>query len=69
MDRLAGRVALVTGAASGIGRATAMRLADEGATVIVADVQDGPGQQVAEQLAGTGGPPSYQHLDVSDEAA
>jgi NAD(P)-dependent dehydrogenase (short-subunit alcohol dehydrogenase family) len=46
-----------------------MRLADEGATVVVADVQDGPGQQVAEQLAGTGGPPSYQHLDVSDEAA
>jgi NAD(P)-dependent dehydrogenase (short-subunit alcohol dehydrogenase family) len=69
MDRLEGRVALVTGAASGIGQATAMRLADEGASVVVADVQDEPGELVAEQAGRVGGRATYQHLDVSDEAA
>ena len=47
MTRLEGRVALITGAASGIGRATAERLASEGATVVVTDVQDEAGWQAA----------------------
>ena len=67
MTRLQGRVALITGAASGIGRATADRLADEGATVVVTDVQDAAGEAAAE-LREAGGESLFVHLDVTDEA-
>lgn len=67
MKRLEGRVALVTGAASGIGRATAERLASEGATVVVTDVQDEAGEQAAAALRDGGGAASFLHLDVTDE--
>ncbi len=67
MERLQGRVALVTGAASGIGEAIARRLSSEGAAVLVTDVQDGPGTQVAKDLAADGGRASYCHLDVTSE--
>ena len=53
--------AVVTGAASGIGAATARRLAASGATVVCCDVADGPGEEVARQVGGR-----YAHLDVSD---
>ncbi|BAL89283.1 putative short-chain dehydrogenase [Actinoplanes missouriensis 431] len=69
MARFDGRTALVTGGASGIGRQTALRLAAEGATVVVADVQDGPGAEVAAAIEKTGGTALYLHLDVTDEAA
>ncbi len=65
MDRLAGRVALVTGAASGIGKATAIRLADEGASVLVTDVNDDTGQAVADAITEAGGNAAYAHLDVA----
>jgi NAD(P)-dependent dehydrogenase (short-subunit alcohol dehydrogenase family) len=67
MRRLEGRVALVTGAASGIGRATAERLASEGATVVVTDVQDEAGEQAAASIRDSGAAASFLHLDVADE--
>ncbi len=68
MERLTGRVALVTGAASGIGEAIARRLASEGAAVAVTDVQDSAGAAVAKQIVEQGGRASYLRLDVTSEA-
>ena len=67
MKRLQGRVAVVTGGASGIGKATAYRLADEGAKVVVTDIQDEPGQLVAKHLQELGHEAVYVHHDVSSE--
>ena len=67
MERLQGRVALVTGAAGGIGEATARRLASEGAAVLLTDVQDAAGSHVAKDIAAGGGRASYRHLDVTSE--
>lgn len=63
--RVAGKIALITGGASGIGRAAAERLAAEGATVIVTD-RDGPG--AAAVAAALGAPHAAATLDVTDEA-
>ncbi|MFZ5872552.1 MAG: SDR family NAD(P)-dependent oxidoreductase, partial [Actinomycetota bacterium] len=65
--RLDGRVALVTGAASGIGKATAIRLAEEGAAVVVTDIQDEAGQGVAKEIATAGGRAVFVHHDVTSE--
>jgi len=65
MQRLQGRVALVTGAGSGIGKATAERLAREGAAVVVTDVQDGSGTDVRDGIVAAGGAASFVHLDVT----
>lgn len=64
MTRFEGRTALVTGAASGIGRATVERLLADGATVVGTDVQDGP-----EPPAGTGDRYRFLDGDVRDEEA
>ncbi len=63
--RVAGKIALITGGASGIGRAAAERLAAEGATVIVTD-RDGPG--AAAVATALGAPHAAATLDVTDEA-
>jgi NAD(P)-dependent dehydrogenase (short-subunit alcohol dehydrogenase family) len=58
---ISGSVALVTGAASGIGAAVARQLAGAGATVVVADVQDDKGRALAEEIGG-----AFAHVDVTD---
>jgi len=64
-----GRTAIVTGGASGIGRATARRLADEGASVAVVDVDVDGGERVAEGIRADGGTARFIEADVSDERA
>jgi len=65
MDRLEGKVALVTGAARGMGQAEARLFASEGARVVVADVLDDEGAALAREI----GPSArFQHLDVTSEA-
>lgn len=53
--RVANKVAFVTGAASGIGKATALLLAKEGAAVVVADIAAETGQQVVDEISRNGG--------------
>jgi NAD(P)-dependent dehydrogenase (short-subunit alcohol dehydrogenase family) len=67
MQRLEGRVALVTGAASGIGHAIAVRLGNEGAAVVVTDIQDGPGERAAKGIRETGRQAVFVHHDVVSE--
>jgi len=65
MGELEGKVAVITGAASGIGRATARRFVEAGARVVIADIEDEPARQLAHDL---GAPASFLHTDVGDEA-
>jgi len=67
--RVSGKVAIVTGGASGIGRGCALRLAEEGATVVITDLQDELGGAVAAEIAAVGGRADYHHHDVTSEAA
>jgi NAD(P)-dependent dehydrogenase (short-subunit alcohol dehydrogenase family) len=65
--RLQGKVALITGGAHGMGAAEAKMFANEGARVVVADVRDGDGKTVVDQITGAGGQARYAHLDVTRE--
>jgi NAD(P)-dependent dehydrogenase (short-subunit alcohol dehydrogenase family) len=67
VKRFTDRVALVTGAASGIGRATALRLAEEGATLFCCDVQQEPLAEVAAELAAHGADVATAICDQSNE--
>jgi NAD(P)-dependent dehydrogenase (short-subunit alcohol dehydrogenase family) len=66
---LEGKIALVTGGSTGIGRATSIILGREGATVIIADVQDEEGANTVGLVRAAGGKAEYQHVDVGDFAA
>jgi NAD(P)-dependent dehydrogenase (short-subunit alcohol dehydrogenase family) len=66
--RLENKVAVITGAGSGIGRESALLFAREGARVVVADVNDEAGRAVVEELRAAGGEAVYVHADVSKGA-
>lgn len=63
-ERIAGKVAFVTGAASGLGEAIARRFVEEGAQVLLADIDDPAGERLAAEL---GAAASFVHLDVTQE--
>ena len=65
MNRFKGRVALVTGAAWGIGAATARRFAEEGASVIIADIDETAAERIAAELRGRGSDAQAVQCDVS----
>lgn len=67
--RVAGKVALVTGGAQGLGAATAMLLAREGASVVVTDIGDTRGEAVAKSICDGGGRALFVHHDVTSEKA
>ena len=68
MGRLDGKVALITGGASGMGMVASKLFAGEGAKIVLTDVADDAGEAVASEIAAGGGEAAYVHADVSDEA-
>ena len=68
MNRFEGRVALITGGGSGIGRATALRLAGESATVVVADISPETGRDTCDQIEAAGGRALFVRTDVTSAA-
>ena len=66
MNRLQNKIAVVTGGARGIGKATVEKFAAEGATVIIADFDDENGLKTANEISGNGGTVDFVKVDVSD---
>ncbi len=66
MSNFSGRVALVTGAASGMGRAIALAFAQAGASVVAADIDAGGGSETVTSITTAGGTSVFVHTDVSD---
>lgn len=69
MNRLLGKVAIVTGGAVGIGRACVERMAGEGAMVAIFDTQEPEGQALADEMSAEGSDVAFWRVDVSDEEA
>ncbi len=67
MGKLEGKVAVITGAASGLGRASAVRFAAEGAGVVAADLNSQGGELLVSEIAAAGGRAVYQRTDVTSE--
>ena len=67
--RLEGKSAIVTGAGNGIGRAIVKLFAQEGARVLVADIEDDAGSAVVDEINQMGGEAVFKHTDISDEAS
>ena len=67
MGRLDGKVALLTGGASGLGKATAQLMAAEGATVVLTDIQNVEGEKVASAIQEDGGACTFKSQDTTDE--
>jgi dihydroanticapsin dehydrogenase len=69
MQRFAGKVVVVTGGGSGIGRATCLRFAEEGASVAIAEIDEARGRETAEAIAKSGGKALFAPMDVADETS
>lgn len=67
MKRVQGKTAIVTGAALGLGRASALMLAREGARLVVTDLLEADGQKVCDEIAAEGGQAIFLHHDVASE--
>ena len=68
MAALSGQIALITGAGSGVGRATAALFAKEGAKVIVVDIDKAEGEKTVAQIHIKGGTALFEHADVAKAA-
>ena len=69
MNGLNGKTAVVTGAGSGIGRASALRFADEGSNIVVADIVQDTGRETVDLIEDAGGDATFVEVDVSDIAS
>jgi NAD(P)-dependent dehydrogenase (short-subunit alcohol dehydrogenase family) len=69
MPRLQGKIAVITGGADGIGKATCERFAREGAGVVIADVDEVKGNETVRKIAAAGGRVLFVRTDVADEAS
>ncbi|HVJ51917.1 MAG TPA: glucose 1-dehydrogenase [Aliidongia sp.] len=69
MGQVEGKVAIVTGGASGIGAACAETLAREGAKVLITDIDEALGKNVRDRITAAGGEASFLHQDVAEDAA
>jgi NAD(P)-dependent dehydrogenase (short-subunit alcohol dehydrogenase family) len=67
LERLKGKIAVVTGGASGIGKATSLLFAKEGATAVMVDLNDSAGQETLNEMKSHGWKGDFFHMDVTDE--